>query len=152
MTPAAASKRCTAKAVTGVGSGAGEAGGGHDLGGIPREIRRPVAGVETDHDRSAGKALVGQPRREAARCPAHDRAVHAVRAGPQRTAQARRAERQRSAEPIGELRFVPGVDQRLQLRGSGRINVVGDPRFNLGSAHHLLTIATAPRRSRSPRR
>ena len=77
---------------------------GHHLGCVASEHVGVVAGVVPDHHgcsrRSAG---VLEVRREAGRRAGDDDAVHPVGTGPQRAAEARRAELQRAGEAVGQL-------------------------------------------------
>ena len=104
-----------------------EPGGGEDRGRVAGEVERAVPGVEADDDRRAGLAVRGQPGGQPGGGAAHDGAVHPVRAGPQRPAQARGAEGERGGEPVGQLGVVAGVEQGLQLGRGGRVDLVGDP-------------------------
>jgi hypothetical protein len=103
---------------------------GEDGRGIPREIRRAVPGVESHDHHLATVAVVGEPVRHSGGGAAHHRPVHAVGAGPHRTAQSGGPEGKRAGEAVAELGFVAGVEQLAQLLRRIRINFVGDPRLD----------------------
>jgi len=90
-----------------------------------------VPPVVADDDGFAGVTLRDQPSGDAGGGPADDRAVHAIRPGAQRTAQAGRAERQRPAEPVGQFRLVTAGEQVEQFVRRRRIDLVVDPGLHL---------------------
>ena len=91
------------------------AGAREDLGAVARELSRHVPGVEAD-DRG-GVLVMGEEVRRDPGCGArHGDAVHAVRARPHAAAQSSRAERERPAEGIGDLR------RRIRITASGRVD------------------------------
>ena len=140
MMPATAPKCCTANASTGVGSSRG----------ITR-VSKPAAAktaaesVANSAERNRPSypmtttppprpALASQVAIPAAR-PTHDRGVHPVRSRAQWTAQSRGPERQRSAEPIGEL--IPTPHRRPMPAARPR------RRDGLSSAIHAETSAAS---------
>ena len=135
MTPTAAPRCCTANASTGVGSSRGstqrvEARGREYRRRVVGEVVRAVAGVVAD-DHARARLAASQPRGDARRRAPDDRAVHAVRAGAQGSAQPRRAEDERAAEPVGQFVTVVAVEQRASFGRCALVDVVGDPRLDL---------------------
>ena len=108
------------------------AGAREDLGTVARELSRHVPCVEAD-DRG-GVLVMGEEVRRDPGCGArHGDAVHAVGSRPHATAQSGRAEGERPAEGIGDLRFrvlitsSGRVDESAQSLACVGIGVVADP-------------------------
>ena len=107
ITPAAAPRCLTAKAVSGRRQGTGEGPGPvlprgvANRGDVAGELRRPVAGVAPDDDpalRGLG-ALVEHPARDAGRRPSHHEPVHPRGAGAERSPQPCGPKAERALEP-----------------------------------------------------
>ena len=124
-----------------------ETGCREDRRGVGAKSRRAVPAVVADDDRLAAAALVGEPRSQAGRGAADHGAVHPVRAGAQRAAQARRAERQRPAEPVCQLGVVPGCEQGAQFPDGCRVDLVVDPGEHGGvrAAHARAATSSMPK-------
>ena len=118
---------------SGRGSNAdGEARAGQHGGGLLLERGAAVAGVAAEHD---GTLRARRPRSQAA-TPAVARrdegAVHAVRAGAERAAQARGAELEAVVEALVQPVEVVGLEQRIDLGPGGGVRVLVAPRPSLG--------------------
>ena len=109
----------------------GDAGAGHDSGGVAGEDVGVASRVVPDHDR--GSAVRNEIRRESRGRAGHHNAVHSVATRAQAAAQSGGAELQSAVERVGE--FVDGIgiarfcarDQSLEFRGRRRVGVLGQP-------------------------
>ena len=103
---------------------------GQHRGGFGRERLGATTGVVADDDRAGGgvrdRGL--QVPRQAGRDPAHGGPVHPGRAGSQRPADTRGAERQRLREPRRQFVVVPGLQERAQLGPVRRVGIIRNPR------------------------
>jgi hypothetical protein len=112
-------------------------GPGKHPGGFLGELAGPVPGVAPDDHaglRRVRAAAGGEPSGERRGGRPDHGAVHPVRAGPDRAAQARGAELQARAEPVGKVgrgRLAAVVEQRAQLGAVPLVRVTGDPALGL---------------------
>ena len=136
-------------------SGLLDPGSGEHPGGLLGELVGPVPGVAADDHPSLRRfraAVGGEPFGERRRgCPDHG-PVHPVGAGPDRAAQARGAELQPRAKPVGKIRrrgLAAIVEQRAQFGAVPLVGVARDPALGLraqfGADHGSSAPITARR-------
>ena len=125
------------------------------------ELLGPVPRVAADHHAGLRRLRVDveQPAGQRRGGAADDRAVHPVRSGGDRSAQAGRAEFQPPGEPVGQLGAgrgrgavglgaVGGPQQRGQLGAVAVVRVVGDPCGDLACSSWLIMPAASFHRAR----
>ena len=151
MTPAAAPRCCTANASHRRGQRPRqqpgvEAGRGEDRGRIRGEIGRSVPRVEADDDRAPGEPVLAEPCGQTPR-PRGAPRCGSCRSGRRAAVRAARPSRSVSGALNRSASSVvgAGVEQRLQLGGGRRVDLVGDPGLDLVPIHHRLATSSMPK-------